>query len=111
MPYITRDDSGKIIAVSEFQTALESELLPYGHPEVRAYLEETSSDDAHSELEKTDRDMSRIIEDLVDVLVKKNIINFTDLPLPAQRKLVSRQKLRRDLSVLTNLVADKDDIL
>ncbi len=111
MPFVTRDDHGEIIAISEHQTALESEQLPYGHPEILKYLEATRPDDVHGALNKSDLEMSRIIEDLVDVLVSKNIINFTDLPLPAQKKLVSRQKLRRDLSTLSNLVSDQDDIL
>lgn len=111
MPYVTRNEQGAITSVSEYQTAFESEQLPYGHPEVRAYMEENPPGDVHGALNKSDTEMARIIEDLIDVLVSKNIINFTDLPLPAQRKLVGRQKLRHNLSALTNLVSDQDDIL
>ncbi|MTI10242.1 hypothetical protein [Curvivirga aplysinae] len=111
MPYVTRDEKGFIVTISDHQTALESEQLPYGHPEVQEFLLQHRPDDVHGALAQSDAAMSRIIEDLIDVLVKKNIINFTDLPLPAQKKLVSRQNLRRDLSALTNLVSDQDDIL
>lgn len=111
MPYVTRDEDGEIVSVSDQQTAFESEQLPYGHPEVKEFLEKNRPQDVQGALRKSDTEMSRIIEDLIDVLVKKNIINFTDLPLPAQKKLVGRQKLRRDLSALTNLVSDADDIL
>ena len=54
--------------------------------------------------------MVRVIEDLVDVLIGKNVFNFTDLPRIAQKKLLNRRQLRRNLSVLTNLVGNADDI-
>jgi hypothetical protein len=55
--------------------------------------------------------MARISEDLIDVLIGKNIINFTDFPKPAQDKLMRRRQLRSNLSTLTSLVGDDDSIL
>jgi hypothetical protein len=34
--------------------------------------------------------MARITEDLINVLIGKNIINFTDFPGQAQQKLIAR---------------------
>ena len=67
--------------------------------------------DSREILSRSDLDMARISEDLIDVLISKNIINFTDFPKPAQDKLMRRRQLRRNLSTLTSLVGDQDDII
>lgn len=111
MPYVTRDANNRIVAVSDKPTQQGQEMLSPDNPEILEYLEDAKPSVMLDELSRSDLEMARIVEDLIDVLVSKNILNFTDLPLPAQRKLVGRQKLRRNLSVLTNLVGDRDDIL
>ena len=46
-------------------------------------------------LEQSDRsDMLRIVEDLIDILIQKNIITTTDLPEKSMRKLNIRKDLR-----------------
>ena len=55
--------------------------------------------------------MARVVEDLIDVLIAKNLINFTDFPPEAQKKMLRRQNLRRTLSPLIDLVGDEDDNL
>ncbi len=40
----------------------------------------------------------RVIEDLVDVLVAKHILNITDLPAEAQAKLFARKGFRDRIS-------------
>lgn len=111
MPYVARDESGKIIGISERATDTITERLSGDHPEVIAFLNGASPDTMRMRLQGTDTEMARITEDLVDVLISRNIINFTDLPIKAQKKLVARQKLRRNLSALANLVSDADDII
>ncbi|RED54263.1 hypothetical protein [Aestuariispira insulae] len=112
MPYVIRDGSNEIIGLSVEPVGAKPELLPDDHPDVVAFRRNARhSKSAQEELLESDLAMARIIEDLIDVLISKNIINFTDLPLPAQRKLTGRQKLRSNLSTLSNLVADQDDLL
>jgi hypothetical protein len=36
----------------------------------------------------------RVLDDLVNLLIDKNLIRFTDLPVAAQRKLIERRGLR-----------------
>ena len=79
-------------------------------PELRAFLQDAGNDQARGRLSESDLEMVRVIEDLVDELIGKNVFNFTDLPRIAQKKLLNRRQLRRNLSVLTNLVGDADDI-
>ncbi len=54
--------------------------------------------------------MARITEDLIDLLIGWNIINFTDFLGMAQEKLINRRALRSNMSALTNLVGDAENI-
>ena len=48
-------------------------------------------------------------EDLVDLLIGKGVINFTELPEGAQMKLLKRQGLRTELSYVAKLFSSDDD--
>ncbi len=111
MPYVSRDQNGRINGISERQTKAASEFLPPTDAEVQGFLRGASPDTMRQRLLGTDTEMARITEDLIDVLISRNIINFTDLPVQAQKKLVARQKIRRNLSALSNLVMDNDNII
>jgi hypothetical protein len=43
--------------------------------------------------------MVRVLEDLIDTLVEKSIINYTDLPPEVQEKLTTRKKMREEGSL------------
>ncbi|WP_240476488.1 hypothetical protein [Marinobacterium rhizophilum] len=47
-------------------------------------------------LDHSDVGTVRIIEDMIDILIDKNLIMFTDFPLASQKKLLSR-KLARNI--------------
>ena len=64
-----------------------------------------------NQLATSDAEMARIAEDLIDVLIAKNVINFTDLPQQAQHKLLNRQSLRERLSALTDLVGTEEELI
>ena len=117
MPYINRDSNGYIIKISDNAANDKQEFLTEDNKEIIEYLSKTAKSEKKTpnqfanKLLRTDNAMARIIEDLVNVLVAKNIINFTDLPLLAQRKLISRQNMRSNLSAFSNLVSDKNNII
>lgn len=111
MPYVSRDTSGRIIGISDRPGPGATENLPASHPDVMRYMEGLTPDNMRQRLNQSDLEMARIAEDLIDVLIARNILNFTDLPREAQRKLIARQKLRRNLSALSTLVNQDDDIL
>lgn len=91
MPYVRRDSDGRIVAVS---------LEPMeGFEQVAEDLEamgefEQSLGWPTTRLEESDREVVRVLDDLVNVLIEKNLIRFTDLPPAAQRKLIERRGLR-----------------
>ena len=43
---------------------------------------------------KSDLAFIRVLEDLIDVLIKKNIVTITDFPEPVIKKLLERQSIR-----------------
>jgi hypothetical protein len=111
MPYVSRDENGKVTGISDKSTPNAREFLPNDNPEVLRYLRGANPKAMRETLNESDTEMARITEDIIDVLISRNMLNFTDLPIQAQRKLMARQKLRRNLSALSNLVADEDDII
>lgn len=96
MPFVKRDSSGAIIALYSDQTTDAHEHLPAHDEEVLSFLLSGEADEegAKSYLSYTDSDVTRIIEDVVDLLIKKNLIMLTELPLAAQQKLNLRKRLR-----------------
>ena len=62
------------------------------------------------QLDASELEMARITEDLIDLLIGWNIINFTDFPGMTQEKLINRRALRSNMSALTNLVGDEENI-
>lgn len=111
MPYVSRDEEGRINGIGDRPAPHAKEFLPNDHPEVMRYLRGASPSAMMDRLNATDTEMARITEDLIDVLVSRNILNFTDFPVEAQKKLMARQKLRKSLSALSNLVTEEDDII
>lgn len=50
----------------------------------------------------------RVLEDVINVLMDKGVISFTDLPEPAQQKLLERQSLRKRRNSI-GLMSDTDN--
>lgn len=111
MPFVSRNQDGAITGVFNKQTPIAQEYLDVDDTELRRYLEEGESEEAREALTASDREMARVVEDLIDVLIAKNVLNFTDFPAEAQKKMLLRRSLRRSLSALNNLVGDDDDII
>lgn len=63
---------------------------------------------ALGKLAESDQALIRVVEDLIDTLIRKDLLHFTDLPEAAQAKLLERRTLRRSVSAL-NLLRDEDD--
>jgi len=106
MPYVYRNSAGRIIDLSDEALSGREEELDLSDHEVLEFLQ-----NAKNELSSSDSDTIRVIEDLVDVLIRKELILLTDLPVPAQQKLTERQRMRNELNVLDNLMVDEEDIL
>lgn len=99
MPYVARDENGRIVAVAAEPNAVVAEAIDAGAQELQEYLARVSPR-AASDLAGTDLGLIRVIEDLIDTLMDKNVLRFTDLPEAAQHKLSKRRSLRRAMKPL-----------
>ena len=76
----------------------DADASPNGNPNVLERLAES------------DHALVRVLEDLIDTLIGKDVLHFTDLPEAAQAKLLERRHLRRSVNAL-NLIEDDDQQL
>lgn len=58
-----------------------------------------------AELKNSDGDMSRILEDILSILVKKGAVSMHELSDITRDKLERREKLRKELRDLVSQVA------
>lgn len=111
MPYARRDAAGLISSLHREPAADAAEFLPEDHPEVRAFVGGGSTGDegATERFARMDADFVRVLEDVIDALINRNLINITDLPAEAQAKLFSRKSFReRRSSRALKLFGDAD---
>lgn len=109
MPYILRGEQGRIIAASNTPLDGSSEQLAADSPELRAFIEDLA--DENNIFESSDKKMIRAIEDVIDLLISKNVICITDLPAAVQTKLMERRSLRHSLNALNLLGEDEQGII
>jgi hypothetical protein len=130
MPYIRRDAEGNISGLVEAPDGQEAEQASINDPEVMAFLFKDERargipegcnlhapqclevifglQDVRKSMLDSDLAMSRVVEDLVDLLIEKGVIRFTDLPEAAQKKLLARTEARTDLAGHSPLVGGED---
>jgi hypothetical protein len=112
MAYVKRDDNGNIVEVFDSPQTDASEYLSLNSEELIAFLSQSQdSNAARVVLSASDMALIRVLEDLINTLIDKGVILFTDLPPAAQEKLANREKIRDKLNDLGNLMGDDQGIL
>lgn len=106
MLHIIRGAGGAIFSISA-EPVTGSEPIQAGDPELLAFLNLRDSELAHV---MKDIDFVRVIEDVIDALIKTNVIRLTDLPEAAQHKLISRKGLRDRRQGSLDLIGNDDSI-
>jgi hypothetical protein len=109
MLYVERAEDGKIIALhgspepnaGEQKSIMDEEILDFLHTTV-------SADSRKLLLTLSDMGIIRLLEDLVELLIQKNVILFTELPQQAQEKITERKRLRETINSQSLMV---DNIL
>ena len=91
MPYIRRNAEGTIVALLAEPALDASENLSSIDAEVLAFLSAGGSVETFRTL---DLDFVRVTEDLIQALIEKGVLAFTDLPHEAQEKLRARASFR-----------------
>ena len=105
--YVKRNAQGVVVAVS-VEPLDGFEIATASAEELARQMEQSVA--PQNRLEESDRDVVRVLDDLINLLVEKNTIRFTDLPPAAQRKLLERKGLRRGGSHL-GLLGDDSSLL
>lgn len=103
MPYVKRDDEGRVMAISRDPAEGFEEALDSDSPELLEFL---GNQQGSVDLSATDADFVRVLEDVVELLIDKGLILFTELPQPAQEKIMRRQQLRSAISGKLDLIGE-----
>ncbi len=106
MPFVKRNLAGSIVAVSQQADEQFTEQLDEDHPQLLNFARILGQPVAA--MVDSDLDFVRVVEDLVDLLIAKNIIRFTDLPDKAQQKMRTRQTLRGRMESSLDLLPDEN---
>lgn len=93
MAYVLKNQQGQIIAASSEDHLGEAWVfIENNHPEYVAFLERELSQ--HAAFRESDIQLARVLEDLINILIERNLIQFTDFPNAAQKRLNDRQSMR-----------------
>ena len=115
MFYVQRNTDGRLLRVEAEAYAESTETLPADHPDLQAWFANEVMATSHKQLlqikqlRQSDLEMIRVLDDLIAVLISKGVILVTDLPEPAQTKLMDRFQAREALGGLSNLVEDDEE--
>lgn len=99
MPFVRRNADGTIDAIFDTPQDGTEEELPPDHPEIASLLFGSEQ----GKWIQSDLALARVLEDLIDVLLERHVINFSDLPAAAQQKLIARRGLRKELDYVASL--------
>ena len=105
-----RNADGRIVALTRQLFTVQEEqaggweVVQTDEAEVKAFLQDVSTQ--ANPLSQTDIELSRVLEDLIDVLINRGLIQFTDLPEAAQTKLLERRQTRAQYARRLNLLPD-----
>jgi hypothetical protein len=107
MPFIERSAEGKIIGLRTVPGPNATEEKTLTDEEVLDFLKDNmDAKFLKSMLAHSDAGLIRLVEDLIDLLTKKNIILFTDLPEKAREKIIEREQIREKMSSQNIVVED-----
>lgn len=111
MLYVKRDAWGNLqqVEATPFE-GMNGDLDPESQ-EAQDWFANQTVESSLLQLEQSDLDMIRVLEDLITVLIRKGVVRITDLPEAAQSKLVGRSKARDALGGLHRLINDDESEL
>ena len=114
MAYIIRDAAGKIVQVFEQPVTGAAEPIAADSREMAEFLQSHGNNAVEvlrRQLANSDNGMARLAEDMIDVLIGKGVIKFTDLPGAAGHKYLERLATRERLHAVRSIIVDASDII
>ena len=107
MVWVKRGDSGAVVSVSLEPDAQHPDRADPSDVGVQGFVQALAGSDT---LAGSDLRLVRVIEDLIDLLIERDLIRFTDLPDAAQEKLMRRRSMRASRSSL-DLISGNDEVI
>jgi hypothetical protein len=109
MLFIERDKDGGISAIYRDKQKPEQESASLFDNDILTFLQSSGDIETLTQLlTLSDTSIVRVLEDLIDLLIEKKVILFTELPPEAQEKIQGRKRLRAEMGSGNLMV---DDIL
>ncbi|MCD6525936.1 MAG: hypothetical protein J7K75_02955 [Desulfuromonas sp.] len=108
MVYVKRDDAGNIVAAGVEPGGDWTDEVASDSAELQQFTEKLSGQ--KDALTDSDLPMVRVLDDLIDVLVERGVLRFTDFPEDAQRKLFGRRSLREQRNSLKLFVDESEEL-
>ncbi len=110
MPYVIRGANREVAQVRDDPSDGAMEYLEPESPEIRHFIDRSvRQEELRKNLASTDAGMIRVIDDVIEILLKKGVIGPSDLPEFVMAKVRSRQQARGLLREMP-LVPDDDVI-
>ena len=111
MAYVLKDAQGLIIASSAGEYLPEAcvgkwEFIENNTSEYLEFLENSLHQAAP--FRESDIQLARVLEDLISLLIDRDMIRFTDFPPAAQKRLNDRQSMRIKTQLSTLLDEGQD---
>jgi hypothetical protein len=107
MPYVYRDAQGAIAAVYD-QPVDGGEEVAVDDPALTAFIQKNLPTVPSDEWVQSDLALARVMEDLIEILIDKKVLMFTDFPEGAQKKLLERRGFRKEFSYVDGLFGDDE---
>lgn len=116
MPYVSRDASGRVSGIFLRSHPEAVEFLPGDHADIVLFFGGVLPGNLGNhalidDLTHSDIKFIRVIEDVIDVLIDKKLLIFTDLPDEVCEKILSRKDARDRLAGSNDLVGSDEGIL
>lgn len=107
MPFVTKDSLGAVVGVHQKMVA-GGAIVPPNDPALLEFLKQSANIESRSTaLHDSDREMARVIEDLIELMIDKRMISLGELPTAAQEKVLKRQRLRGDHKWMASLISEE----
>ena len=102
--YVRRDATGALLAASREALPGYEERVSGEDAELLSWMQRLAPGKAA--LQESDLSLIRALEDLIDALIRKDVLRLTDLPDSVQEKLLNRRRLRGSVRSLDLLGDD-----
>ena len=104
MIYVKRDAKGQVTAISKEPM----EGFEQTDDGAASEIEEMLASSSDSLFQNSDLEFIRVLDDVIDLLISKNLVLFTELPEVVQEKYTQRTQMRERRRDSLNLLEDEE---